>query len=503
MDLPDAPDAIAVAVSGTDVQFDWDAPFSGGTGVGISSYTITFKNSAGAFVTDVSNCDGSSSSVITNTLCSVPMSEFTGTLGLSYGDLIVAKVLATNARGDGTASAENTSGATVATVPQAPSTVPTEGSGTTTSQLVVEWAALTGDATGGSAITSYELVIDDGAGGAFSEVVGLSSDFTALTTTITSSISSGLTYKLKYRAKNIYGWGSYSGEASIVASNAPGTPGTPTTSLESDGSILIDWAAPASNGGESITSYTIEILTSDDSTYSTETTDCDGTSSTIVTNTECTIPMSTFWASPFTLAQGDNIQARIYASNTKGTSSASSVSSTMAQVEVVPLQPSSGPSRDSSSTNTALVVNMAALADPNDGGSTPTSYHLQWDFGDGSVDQDLVGYSTDSTALQYTTSASLTEGTTYLFRYRVKNIHGFGDYSASGILAATIPDAPAAPTTTIDNIYIKVEWLAPDGNGASVSAYEIVLLESDGSTYTAESTYCDGTDSSIVSNLYC
>jgi len=43
---------------------------------------------------------------------------------------------------------ENTSGATVKTEPSAPASGPTRGANTDTTQIQVNWAQLTGDATG-------------------------------------------------------------------------------------------------------------------------------------------------------------------------------------------------------------------------------------------------------------------------------------------------------------------------------------------------------------------
>lgn len=77
------------------------------------------------------------------------------------------------------------------------------------------------------------------------------------------------------------------------------------TSIESDGSVLIDWTAPANNG-DSISAYTIEIY--DGSSYATETSSCDGSDATIISNSACTIPMSTLTAgSYFTLAANTDI----------------------------------------------------------------------------------------------------------------------------------------------------------------------------------------------------
>jgi len=80
---------------------------------------------------------------------------------------------------------------------------------------------------------------------------------------------------------------------------------------------------------------------------------------------------------------------------------------------------------------------------------------------------------------------ALVSGSTYKFKYRVRNIHGWSSYSGEvSVLAASIPDDPTAPETVVENIYVKIEWTAPDGNGEGPTSYEVVLLHSDGVTYT-------------------
>lgn len=73
---------------------------------------------------------------------------------LEYGDLVVVRVRAYNALGEGEYSQVNTVGATIETEPGQMSQVE-RGSTTDTSQIEVTWSPSTD--TGGSAITSYHL----------------------------------------------------------------------------------------------------------------------------------------------------------------------------------------------------------------------------------------------------------------------------------------------------------------------------------------------------------
>lgn len=107
------------------------------------------------------------------------------------------------------------------TVPEAMGT-PVESSSTSSSQIVVTWSALTStDATGGTAIVSYELSWDSGTnGGTWTALKGYASPDTAVTYT-ESSVTAGSTYQFKLRAQNALGWGDYGPILSVIPSSVP------------------------------------------------------------------------------------------------------------------------------------------------------------------------------------------------------------------------------------------------------------------------------------------
>ncbi len=71
--------------------------------------------------------------------------------------------------------------------------------------------------------------------------------------TVTSGSTSGNSYKFKVRAKNVYGFGSYSPIATIKSSEEPGQP-DPVTIIDDDTNVKITWTIPSSNN-ESISNY--------------------------------------------------------------------------------------------------------------------------------------------------------------------------------------------------------------------------------------------------------
>lgn len=64
---------------------------------------------------------------------------------------------------------------------------------------------------------SYSLEKDDGMGGVFIPVTGLSADNLATTQLISHGISKGVTYRFRYRARNKYGWSPYSDISFLLA----------------------------------------------------------------------------------------------------------------------------------------------------------------------------------------------------------------------------------------------------------------------------------------------
>ena len=100
---------------------------------------------------------------------------------------------------------------------------PTKGSATDATYIQVQWTALSSaPQNGGSAVTSYNLQWDSGtAGASWTNLVGYSPSSTSVSYTLTSGITSGHSYQFRVRAKNVFGWGSFSSSTSIVSGAVP------------------------------------------------------------------------------------------------------------------------------------------------------------------------------------------------------------------------------------------------------------------------------------------
>lgn len=117
-----------------------------------------------------------------------------------------------------------------------------------------------------------------------------------------SGLVLGSTYDFTIESRNIKGYSPVSQSVQILHALKPEKPDTPV--LTNTGTeITIDWETPIENGS-AITSYKILIRTYDGETFVEELTHCDGSDSALVTSTQCTIPLTTLEAIPFSLVPG-------------------------------------------------------------------------------------------------------------------------------------------------------------------------------------------------------
>ena len=124
------------------------------------------------------------------------------------------------------------------------------------------WVAPSSD--GGSPVIDYQVSIKTGAA-AFSVLATgiLSTSYTA------SSLTADTIYTFKVTARTLVGLGEDSSVLSVRAAAKPNVPAAPTTAANTNISVTISWIAP-SNGGSAITAYTVAILQSDGTTFTTE-----------------------------------------------------------------------------------------------------------------------------------------------------------------------------------------------------------------------------------------
>ena len=145
----------------------------------------------------------------------------------------------------------------------------------TIDSITVEWLPLTGNSTGNSSIISYDLRWDSGSG----QTIYQLSDSLVTNYTVTG-LTGGINYTFMVRAMNIYGYGAYSSNVTIEASDVPQVMAILNTSIVSGTYIRVQWTAPF-DSYDPITAYSI-MFQKADGTFVHDATDCPGTNTSLL-----------------------------------------------------------------------------------------------------------------------------------------------------------------------------------------------------------------------------
>lgn len=70
------------------------------------------------------------------------------------------------------------------------------------------------------------------------------------------------------------------------------------------------------------------------------------------------------------------------------------------------------------------------------------------------------------------------------------------------MVAAQVPETPAEPASSLETIYVKLQWTAPSANFAAIVAYQIWIKDSAG-LYIEELVHCDGSQQIVIDALDC
>jgi len=285
--------------------------------------------------------------------------------------------------------------------------------------------------------------------------------------TTTSYTATGLTadtvYAFKVEARNVVGFSAESSSVSIRAAAIPSTPAAPTTTRNGN-NVDIAWTAP-SNGGSAITAYTITIRQSDGSTFSIDSTNCDGSDATIRDAASCSVPITALMAAPYSLNWGDSVYAKVKATNVVGDSAESSAGNG-ATLLTNPDAPVS--LAEDTVATTATNIAMTWSAGAADGGTAVIDYRVSYKL---SSDASFAVLQSGVTTTSYSTSA-LTQGSEYVFKVESRNAFGYSTTFSNEvtILQAQEPDAPvslANDATITSSTQIGLTWSAGAFDGAS------------------------------------
>ena len=368
---PGTPTGVGATPKDASADITWTDPASDG-GAAITKYTIIATPPSGPAITkDVTGASATSGTIT----------------GLTNGTQYAVTVTATNSVGTSAASSPAVNVTPVA-APTAPAQVTglTATAGDTTAHL--SWTA---PSNGGSAITSYVVSYTPQGGSASTVDTGSTG-----TTYNLGSLTNGTQYSVTVAAKNAIG----TGTASNVATGTPATkPSAPTGvgATPHNASADVTWTAPASNGGATISKYTVIATPSAGSPITKDV--ASGTSTTITG-----------------LTNGTTYNITVTATNSAGTSDASSPA-----VAVTPVTAPGAPTGVTAIPgNTQADISWTA---PSTGGSPIEKYTVTLTPAAGSpVTKDVTGATS-------TTVTGLSNGTQYAVTVTATNAVGTGSAS--------------------------------------------------------------------------
>lgn len=352
-----------------------------------------------------------------------------------------------------------------ADLPQAPANPPVVLEYSQTS-ITVEIDPIVGVANGGSPVTGYIVMIDDGIGGDFVQV----QDSLTLQLTI-SNLRSGRSYRIKYAGRNIvfdqnnmYENDSIKFSESTLQLTAV-EPDTPENliqdpKLKYKTAIVVRWTASPEDGGSPLIAYILSITDVSD----------------VNSEVQYTLSSSAFDYTFTGLSSGHQYSIKIKARNLVGDSDWSLPTYAYAGIE--PTRPDL--ITFTSSTRNTLQLDWPALTGDDTGGTsqypiTITSYDLYMDNGYNGDFKLIHSAPTTSHLVQY-----LTPGLMYRFRLMAKSAIGLqSEYSTiQYMMAGTIPTAPSSPQMiSQSNLKLEFYWNEPyDNGGTSITSYEVEVL---------------------------
>ena len=440
----------------TSIVIQWDEPATTG-GSPISGYTLKYVEQSTGTET-VKSLGGSVNSYIIN--------------GLTPGQAYRIYVRSHTAFGDSdfTASALYAYPGVVPTTPTA-----VTFSSVTRNSITVSWTALSNEDTGGTnsnsiSISSYNLYMTSTYGGNYSLVGSTSS-----TTYTVNHLNPGVMYQFKLSATNLRGESMLSSPSEMTPGVAPSSPGKPTVTVIFPTQVHIEWTEPFDSGGAAISSYTVTITNTSDSS---------------------TQRFSVFDGKEFDYSDAEGIVAGINytvsvsANNyitehfsTPGASSTTVSFSTSVLAKEVPALSASSVTKSSAKISWSLL----GYEELKGYSTTNLVYLLEADDAEGGKFSQIFSTTSDTSH----DITGVTPGTKLRLRMRVQNVVGYTNYgdmiTVEFAEVSTAPDAPvfvdrSGNTTNGQLPFIKISWQAPTDNGGSpILGYRVEFKEGSGS----------------------
>lgn len=215
---PEPPDAPTTFIVNDLCFFDWEEPIL--NGVPITGYQLWVrKHDSTEFVQEAVECDGYSTDVIDNSICSISLfSLIEEPFSLVQGESIYAKIVAENVYGSSTISLAG-NGALCQVVPSEPINLVNDIPTTNAFNIGLDWDEPTND--GGTPVIDYRVwyKLEDG------EFYELTENVIGSYYLTTFDLVPGANYDFKVQARNSVG---YSLESNVVTIKAARKPDPPT-----------------------------------------------------------------------------------------------------------------------------------------------------------------------------------------------------------------------------------------------------------------------------------
>jgi len=445
--VPDAPTRLTARAGGTStIELSWTAPSFSGSGP-ITGYRIEWSRTGSSRWTELEADTKSKAIAYTDS-------------GLSPGTKRYYRVQAINSAGESDWS-NIASATTEITVPGAPRGLRVVPSGPGGSdQLRLTWTRPSTD--GGSAITGYR--IERSPNGVTGWIIHVASTGSATTTYLDTGLPPNTTRFYRVAALNATGQqGDYSNVARGATNAAPpGQPRNLRAHAAGPTSITLAWDAPASDGGERITGYTIRARPSD-GTWNTIRPTTTGSTATTFTHTG--------------LQPATAYRFQVAAINRVGTGQWSFEASTSTYPDI----PGAPVGLTAQEVGTSR-IDLSWSAPRNTGGAPILGYRIEASDDGGSTWR-IVRRNTNSRGTTLS-DVNLQPATTRHYRVAALNTAGTGPFSntATATTEATEPGAPRSLDAEADGTSrIELSWREPTSDGgARITGYRIEVSEDGG-----------------------
>lgn len=229
-----------------------------------------------------------------------------------------------------------------------------------------------------------------------------------------TGLSPNTQYYFRVAAVNSVGTSTYSTSTAVTTDTTPGAPTGLASSSKTGSAVSLYWTAPASDGGEAVTNYTVQWGT-DNVNWPNSINTGSGTAASV--------------GSPFTvtgLSANTQYYFRVAAINSVGTGSYST--SAAVTTDTTP----GAPTDLTVASFTTATVSLYWTAPVSDGGEAISNYSVQW--GTDNVawpNSTTTGSGTAASVGSPFVVTSLATGTLYYFRVAAINSVGTGSYSTS------------------------------------------------------------------------